>query len=326
MAGVAGGKLRILYIMRMLQEQTDDERGLSMTAIIRGLADYGMSADRKTVYADIDMLREFGFRIETAQRNPVEYYLAHRDFTIEELMLMVDAVQSCRFMTKTQSDKISRNLKLLATEFQQEKLERRIHVDGRARGRNDAVLNNVDTIHDALRKKKRVTFTYWKMGIDGKPHAQHDGEIYEATPMRVTFSDNLYYLTAWSEKDQAAREYRVDRMRDVAVSEEKARRGQGISEYKYEVRDSEFFGRFDGVLETARLACDVSGVNIVADRFGKEVRFRQQDDETSIATVKVRVSPQFFGWIAGMNGTVKIAGPERLVEQYRDYLRKRIEE
>lgn len=326
MSGVAGGKLRILYIMRMLQEQTDEERGLSMTAIINGLADYGMSADRKTVYADINTLREFGVEIATAQRNPVEYYLARRDFTIDELMLMVDAVQSCRFMTKTQAEKICRNLKLLATEDQQEKLERRIHVDGRVRGRNDAVLSSVDVIHDALRQKKRITYTYWKMGTDGKPHAQHDGEVYEVTPMRVTFADSLYYLTAWSEKDQDVREYRVDRMRDVEVSDEKARRGREISDYEYQARDSQFFGRFDGELVTAKLACNIDGTNIVADRFGKEARFSEKKAGSTVATVQVRVSPQFFGWIAGLDGTVKIASPKKLVEEYRDYLRKRIED
>ena len=320
MAGVAGGKLRILYIMRMLQEETDDQRGLSMADIISRLADYGMSADRKTVYADLDLLREFGLEIGTAQRNPVEYYLARRDFSIDELMLMVDAVQSCRFVTQSQAEKICRNLKLLATVGQQKKLERRIHVEGRARGRNDAVLANVDIIHDALRQKRRITFTYWKMGMDGKPHAQHQGEVYDVTPMRVTFAETYYYLTAWSEKHGAVREYRIDRMRDVALSQEKARRGKEISEYEYQVRDSQFFGRFDCQLVTAQLVCNESGVNIVADRFGKDARFVPQEDGTCIAAVQVRVSPQFFGWIASMNGTVKIAGPTKLAEEYRAFL------
>lgn len=326
MPGAAGGKLRVLYIKRMLEEQTDEEHGLSMTAIINGLADYGMSADRKTVYADLGMLREFGLKIDTAQRNPVEYYLANRDFSIDELMLMVDAVQSCRFVTKTQAEKICRNLKLLATERQQEKLERRIHVDGRVRGRNDAVLANVDAIHDALRLKRRITYTYWKMGIDGKPHAQNGGETYEVTPMRVAFADGLYYLTAWSEKDEAVREYRIDRMHDVVVSGEKARRLPEINDYEYQVRDSQFFGRFDGELVNVKLACDLDGVNIVADRFGKEARFTEKKGDRAYATVQVRVSPQFFGWVAGLSGTVKIASPKKLVDEYHDYLRKRLEE
>lgn len=320
MAGVAGGKLRILYLMRMLQEETDENKGLSMADIIEGLAEYGMTADRKTIYADIKLLEEFGLKIETAQRNPVEYYLARRDFTIDELMLMVDAVQSCRFVTQAQAEKISRNLKLLATVNQQEKLERRIHVEGRARGRNDAVLANVDIIHDALRQKRRITFTYWKMGVDGMPHAQHDGEVYDVTPMRVTFAETYYYLTAWSEQHGAVREYRIDRMHDVALSAEKARRGKEISEYEYQVRDSQFFGRFDGQLVMAQLLCDEDGVNIVADRFGKDARFAPQGNDTCIAAVQVRVSPQFFGWIASMNGTVKIAGPTKLADEYRAFL------
>ena len=320
MSGMAGGKLRILYIMRMLQEETDAERGLSMTAIIGRLADYGMTADRKTVYADFKLLREFGLDIATAQRNPVEYYLEGRDFSLDELMLMVDAVQSCRFMTQAQSERISRNLKLLATDTQREKLNRRIHVDGRARGRNDAVLVNVDVIHEALRQRKRINYTYWRMGTDGKPHAQHDGRIYDVTPMRVTFADGYYYLTGWSEHDDAVREYRVDRMRDVRVSGEKARRGAGVSDYEYQVRDSQFFGRFDGELVTVTFECDEAGVGIVSDRFGKDVRLSPQGRDRCRAVAKVRVSEQFFGWVAGMAGKVRIVGPKKLVTQYRDYL------
>ena len=320
MSGVPHGKLRILYIMRMLQEETDAERGLSMTAIVERLRAYGMSADRKTVYADFKLLREFGLEIGMAQRSPVQYYLERRDFSIEELMLMVDAVQSCRFMTQTEADRISANLKLLAPDGQREMLERRVHVDGRARGRNDKVLANVDAIHGAMRAKSRITYTYWKMGTDGRAHAQHGGELYDVTPIRVTFADGYYYLTAFSERDQAVREYRVDRMRDVVASGERARRGRELGEVERKVRDSQYFGRFDGELVTAALTCDEDGVGIVADRFGKDAHFAPQGDGTCRAAVQVRVSPQFFGWVAGMAGTVRISGPKKLVAEYRDYL------
>ena len=329
MSGVPNGKLRILYILRMLEEETDEERGLSMAGIVERLGDYGMSADRKTVYADFKLLREFGLKIGTAQRNPVEYYVQNHDFTIDELMLMVDAVQSCRLLTQTQADKISRNVKLLATEGQQEKIERRIHVDGRARGRNDAALANVDAIHEAMRKKSRITYTYWKMGTDGKQHAQHEGALYDVTPMRVTFSDNYYYLTAFSERDQEVREYRVDRMRDVRVTGERARRGAEIPDYDYQPRDSQFFGRFDGPVAKATLTCDEDGVGIVHDRFGRDARWspaRQgaepgTDAARARAHVSVRVSPQFFGWVASMAGHVKIAAPKKLGGEYEEYLR-----
>ena len=176
MSGMANGKLRILYVMRMLQEETDSEKGLSMTAIIQRLADFGLTVDRKTIYTDLDTLRDFGIKIDTAQRNPVEYYIENRDFDLDELMLMVDAIQSCRFITQSQCERISRNIRLLATDYQREKLARRIHVDGRVKGRGDKTFESIDAIHEAMRLKRKICFTYWKIGPDGEMHIQHDGK------------------------------------------------------------------------------------------------------------------------------------------------------
>ena len=325
MARATNSKLRTLSIMQMLQDETDEDHGLSMSAILARLSELDMTADRKTVYADFDVLREFGLAIGTAQRNPVEYYLERRDFSLDELMLMVDAVQSCRFITQTQADRISRNLRRLASDSQREKLERRVHVDARARGRNDAVLANVDAIHAALREKKKIGFTYWKVGLDGKPHAQHEGETYVVTPMRVTFSENRYYLTAFADKHQAVREYRVDRMRDLAVLPEKAHRCKEISAYEYQVRDSQFFGRFDGPVTTVTMRVDESLMPEVLDHFGAEGRVTPGQDGAANVSARVRVSPAFFGWIAGLNGHVSIEAPATLKEEYRSYLRKLIE-
>ena len=327
MAGNSNGKLRTLAIMRMLQDETDETHGLSMTAIIQKLeAEWGLTADRKTIYTDLDTLRDFGLTIDTFQRNPVEYAIVHRDFTLEELMLMVDAVQSCRFITQKQSEKISRNLKLLATDNQREKLNRCIHVDGRVRGRNDAVLGNVDAIHDAMRQKSKVQFTYWKIGADGEWHIQHEGKPYELTPMRVTFSESYYYLTAWSDSHNAPTEYRIDRMRDVRVSSERATRCQEISDYEYQARDSQYFGRFDGELVNVVLKVEEELMPAVWDRFGKDADISQKkEDGPSTVRVDVRVSPQFFGWVAGLDGKVSIAKPKKLAKQYRDYLKKLLE-
>ena len=322
MAGNAKGKLRTLYIMQMLQDETDDEHGLSMTGIISRLADLGMTADRKTVYTDLDTLREFGMSIGTVQRNPVEYYLERREFSLDELMLMVDAVQSCPFITQRQAERLARNIRRLATDSQREKLERRIHVDNRARGRNDSMLSNVDRIHDAMHSKKKIAFTYWKIGLDGQLHAEHKGEAYVVSPMRISFSNNRYYLTAWSDKHDEVREYRIDRMQGLRMLDEKAYRNNQMAEYEYRVRDSQFFGRFDGPVTNVTLNVRKELMPEVIDRFGKDTPVSQRDEDSADVRVSVRVSPQFFGWVAGMDGLVTIAKPGKLAEEYRDYLRK----
>lgn len=325
MAGNAKGKLRTLFIMQMLQDETDDDHGLSMSDIIGRLADLGMTADRKTIYTDLDTLREFGMSIGTVQRNPVEYYLERREFSLDELMLMVDAVVSCPFITQRQADRLGRNIRRLATDSQREKLERRIHVDSRARGRNDSMLANVDAIHDAMHAKRKVSFTYWKAGLDGKMHAERDGAAYVVSPMRVSFSENRYYLTAWSDEHDEVREYRIDRMQDLRVLDEKAVRNAEMAEYAYQVRDSQFFGRFDGPVTNVTLAVERELMPAVIDRFGKDATVSQRDENTADVHVSVRVSPQFFGWVASMDGKVAIAKPAKLVEEYRAYLQKLLE-
>ncbi|MDO4182165.1 MAG: WYL domain-containing protein [Coriobacteriia bacterium] len=320
MSGNANGKLRVLYIMQMLQEETDEEHGLSMTTLIKRLRAKGLPVDRKTVYTDFATLREFGFVINTYQRNPVEYALANRDFSLDELTLLVDAVGSCRFITQTQVDRLQRKLRDLASESQREKLTGRIHVDGRVRGRGDRTLKNVDIIHEAMRVGEKVSFTYWKLGSDGKWHPQGEGKTYVVTPVHITFSDTFYYLTAWSDADQQIREYRLDRMRDVRANGQPAVSRKEIAEHVDTACDTQYFNRFDGELVTLTLKVDEDLVGAVWDRFGADADIAPAK-KGATARVKVRVSSQFFGWLAGLGGKVTVQSPKRVATQYTDYLR-----
>ncbi len=434
-------KMRILVILRMLQTQTDETRGISMQEIICELKALGIRGERKAIYNDFSVLQSFGLDIQKRHTRPPEYFLANRQFSSKELALIIDAVQSCKFITPTQAREISNRLASLACVQDRDSLQRNIHVDmlfsehawhahsqsdvsaetlagaqestpkntkAQTIAKNDKensaqnthVLDNVAIIHDALREKKRITFTYWKMGLDGQAHAQHDGRIYNATPMRVSFSEGFYYLTAFTENSTGeksteaitgtkfiggaasanytkttsakgeqktpklgeVREYRVDRMRNVEVSTKAARRYHALLNYEFKPRNSEYFGRFDGELVYAGLSCDTDGVNIVTDRFGADAKWtpcasaatqtpctsnvkqtscthdakqtpcassakkqpcandEPHKDLRAIAHVHVRVSPQFFGWVAGMNGKVKIASPKKLANEYRKYL------
>ena len=441
------GKRRILEILRMFQEQTDARHGVSMAQIIDELRAAGIRGERKAIYNDFEILRACGLDIQKRSTRPVEYCLANRKFSSGELALIIDAVQSCKFITPAVAREMSVRLASLACEHSRAGLQRNIHVDApcggsfgllrdghagaqtsnqsstsaasespttenttiespseSAEGASETtegalgnhVLDNVSTIHDAMHEKKRINFTYWKMGLDGAFHAQHGGRIYEATPMRVSFAEGFYYLTAWAEphsvgeggaqvaqtpaagadgaggtpgsakrgsmrefnalknsssekcaaKRGSVREYRIDRMRDVCVSAAAARRYRALLNYEYKPRNSEYFGRFDGELVYVGLKCDASGVNIVADRFGADAKWSPASSSSAAsvshegcdadhdscaqapratAHVHVRVSPQFFGWVAGLGGKVQIATPKKLLHEYKEYLKKLIE-
>ena len=317
-------KLKLLFIRRMLEEETDAEHGLSMTQIIQRLSSEGITAERKSIYRDLEILRDFGLDIKTYQRNPVEYALEHRDFTLSELMLMVDAVASCKFLTVRQANVLMANIESLASVSQQEKLKRRIHVEGRIRSKTDCVFDAVDDIHRAIREKKKIEFLYMRYGIDGKRHPAHNGDVYVVSPVGISYDGGFYYVTCWSDKHETFSEYRIDRMAKLKVSEENATRNEEIARYSFDKNEHEYFGRFDGPQVTAILSVKGDKVEIITDRFGSNAEIIPHGDD-AYAKVNIRVSPQFYGWIAGLGGAVTINGPKSLVSDYKAYLQKLIE-
>ncbi len=325
MANNGKSKLKLLYIKQMLEEETDEAHGLSMTAILDRLRDLGIPAERKGIYRDIQTLRDFGVDIQTYQRNPVEYAIAKRDFTLSELMLLVDAVESCKFLTSRQSKTLTTNLKLLASDRNRELLNRRIHVQGRITSKKDGVFERIDLLHEAMRLRKQVEFMYFRYDIDGNRQATHDGKPHEVTPVGITFWDGFYYLTAWNDSHDCMSEYRIDRMEKLRISERAATRNEKITQHTFDGDEYERFGRFGGDPVTATLRVNADKVEIILDRFGDSVELYRHDDDTAKAIVKVHRSEPFFGWIAGLGGTVLIDGPKSLKEEYRDYLLKLVE-
>ncbi len=313
-------KLKLLYVMRILQEETDAEHGLSLREIIDRLEVYGIQAERKSLYRDIETLREFGIDIQTYQRSPVQYAIAKRDFSLSELMLLVDAVESCKFLTQHQARMLTTNLKLLASDHERALLDRRIHVPGRITSNRDSVFGDIDKLHDAMRLHCKVEFLYCKFDLDGARIPTHGGKKHVVTPVGITFADGFYYLTAWNDAHESMTEFRIDRMVDVALSEEPATRNDAITHYRFEGDDYEHFGRFNGDPVTVTLVADADKVEILMDRFGESVDIRKEGDDRARAVVKVHASEQFFGWLAGLGGTVRLEGPKSLMKQYKDYL------
>ncbi|MCI8467923.1 MAG: WYL domain-containing protein [Eggerthellaceae bacterium] len=320
MANNPKAKLKTLYVMRILQEETDADHGLTLRQLVERLGDYGIEAERKGLYRDIEVLREFGFDIQTYQRNPVQYAIATRDFTLSELMLLVDAVESCKFLTARQSRSLTTNLKLLASDHERALLDRRIHVPGRIRSKSESVFGDIDILHDAMRRHQKVEFRYYRYDLDGTRRPTRDGRKHVVTPVGITFADGFYYLTAWNDDHDAMTEFRVDRMAGVRVSDERATRNDAITHHTFEGDGHELFGRFGGDPVTATLLVNADKVEIIMDRFGDAAEMYKAGADTAKAVVKVHKSEQFFGWIAGLGGTVRIAGPKGLAREYREYL------
>lgn len=321
-------KLKMLYIMKFLEEETDAEHGLSMSEIITKLAEEGIAAERKGVYRDIAILREFGLNIKTYQRNPVEYALDPRDFNLSQLMLLVDAVESSKFLTQQQADMLVGNVKSLASASQQEQLDRRIHVTGRINAEESSVFRSIDLIHQAIRERRQLRFRYLHYGADGerRPSLDDQGEEFrQVTPLEISYDGGFYYLAAWDEGRERISQFRVDRMDSLDLSDDPATRNEETEQFAFDEDNSyEYFGRFGGEARMVTLSVRGDKVEIIKDRFGDKADILQ-DGENARAFVKVHVSPQFFGWIAGMEGLVAIAEPKDVAQEYCDYLRGLLE-
>ena len=327
MAQPGKAKAKILYLLKILQEETDAEHGLSMSQLIGRLAEYGVSAERKSIYADIKVLRAFDIDVKTYQRNPVEYAIDKHGFTLNELMLLVDAVQSCRAVTDKQAQSLITNIKTLASNAERAKLDRLIHVVGRIGSNSESVLGAVDLIHEAMRNSCKIGFSYSKRGPDGKRLVSDEDGKHIVTPLSITYDDGFYYLTAWNEEIEDIREYRLDRMTLLCnLEEEPATKNDRIRKHRNECGNATAFGRFIGNEAIVTLAVAEDKAEIIFDRFGKNTTFSPVENGEAKAHVKVCVSDQFFGWVAGMNKQVRIVGPSKIVKQYRAYLENLLED
>lgn len=226
-------KLKLLRIMQMLQEDTDATQGLSMSDIIQRLNEQGIQAERKSVYRDLDLLRQFGLDVKTLQRNPVQYAIAKRDFSLAELKLLINIVQSCPFITQRQADGLVRSLRRLASSPQAGQLFRPIHVRNRIRHRNESVLENVDIAHKALAAKRQVTFSYPPHSDKEEADAGASNHRYVLTPVSVVYADNTYHLVCWSEANERFVGFRMDRMKDMGLSERVAACNDAIRHFSF---------------------------------------------------------------------------------------------
>ncbi len=314
------GKFKLLNLVRIFEEYTDEHRGLTMPQIIEKLAECGIQAERKALYRDIQALNEFGFVIEKFPCAPVEYRLVARYFTFSELQLLVDAVQSCRFLTQSSADKLVRMIKTLCSLEQGKQLSRRIHVGNRVKMQNESVFKNIDVINEALFAKRKIEFLYFKYDCSKRIVVQRNGALYCETPVQIVFSDGFYYVITYNDKHEDFATYRIDRMNALGVSDQPATRKSEITHFDIGEYEERAFGMYAGDPVSATLLVSEEAMGGIIDRFGKQVESLDRGDGTAEVHVRVMESPVFFAWLAQFGSSVRVAAPRSLAQSYRDYL------
>ena len=322
MPRVFNQKIKILYLMRVFLEQTDEEHPMSVKELITYLNNLGISAERKTVYDDIETLRNFGMDILNRREKPAGFYLASREFELPELKLLVDAVQSSRFITSRKSRQLIGKLESLASVYEARQLRRQVFVENRIRTMNESVYYSIDEIQRALNEDRQISFQYCEWTVEKELRLKKNGERYLVSPWGLVWQNENYYLVAYDEKCEKVKHYRVDKILQIQI-ENQPRDGKEIfKNYDTGELTSRTFGMFGGREETICLEAHNRLVGVVLDRFGRDIMIHRKDSEHFKTLIRVNVSGQFFGWIASLGPDAVIASPDDVRDRYREFLEK----
>ena len=315
-------KLKLLYLMDKFIKDTDEQTGITVNDIIDYLDSNGIKAERKTIYDDIEALTLYGLDIVKEKANRNTYYkLVSRNFEIAELKLLVDAVQSSKFITTKKTNELIKKIEGLASHNDAMKLQRQVYVVDRVKNINQKVYLALDNLHRAINEDKQITFIYSSWNVKKELVPRRNGELYNVSPWTLIWDDERYYLVAYDEKDKKIKHYRVDKMSKVEVLEEK-RNGKVLFEnFDVAKYSSKTFGMYGGREENVKIQFENNMIGVVLDRFGSDVMIHPvSDGEHFNVNLSVEVSNQFFGWILGLGNAVRIIEPKAVVDEMKNYL------
>jgi len=292
-------KLKLLYLMKTLQEKTEERNTLTVPQIIEELDRYGITAERKSIYDDLEALRIYGMDIASIKTKTTGYYIASRDFELPELKLLADAVASSKFITEKKSAELIKKIESMASIHEARRIQRQVCVMGRVKTINEKIYYNVDTIHQAIAQNKQIAFKYFEYTVDKTIRYRNDGEKYILSPYALSWDDENYYMIAYYEKHLNLSHFRVDKMESIAILEEKRlvppnKMGFNTAEYSKKV----FIG-------------------VVLDCFGKEVFISKAGQNSFIVTIDAFISPPLLGWLYSFGNKVKVLAPKSLIETMR---------
>lgn len=315
-------KLKLLYLIKILNEQTDEEHCMSTQKLIEVLSGYGVEAERKSIYNDIEQLLSFGYDIGYRKsRIDGGYYMAGRSFELPELKLLVDAVLSSRFLTIKKSRELIHKIEQLTGTQEAKQLQRQVYVAGRIKTENESIYYNVDKIHKAIQTNHQITFRYLEWTVEKTLSPRKGKKEYCISPWALTWQDENYYLIAYDSEASKIKHYRVDKMGGIEIAEKLQRAGADTFE-RFDIGSyiNKTFGMFGGKEEMVTLMFPVRMIGIMIDRFGKEINLRKKDDDICSIRVNVAVSEPFFGWLTGLGSEVKLISPPSVAKMYKEYI------
>ncbi|MBR0312087.1 MAG: WYL domain-containing protein [Oscillospiraceae bacterium] len=314
-------KLKLLYIMDYLLQYSDAEHPVTVRQLIAHLAAHDIAAERKSIYDDIEALRTYGLDVEqVADGRFYGYYVASRRFELPELKLLVDSVQSSKFITQRKTNALIRKIETLASSYDAQRLQRQVYVAGRVKTMNESIYYNVDAVHAGISEDKKIRFRYFEYTVAKERRYRRDGAYYIVSPYALTWDDENYYMVAYETETDSIRHYRVDKMTNIATVDEPRDGAAAYRSLDMAMYSRKVFGMFSGTEQRVKLRFTNHLVGAVLDRLGQDVSIIPDGDDHFTVSADVVVSPQFFAWLCGFGADAQLLAPASAAEQMKAYI------
>lgn len=316
-------KLKLLYLLKIFSEETDEGHFLTMPQIIDHLSACGVNANRKTLYQDFEELRHFGVDIISLRDGrDYCYHIGKRDFELPELKLLVDSVQSAKFITDKKSQDLIKKLESCVSKYEAKKLHRQVVISGRIKAMNESIYYNVDKLHEAISSDAQIRFKYFQWTVKKEMQLRKDGAWYQISPWGLMWDDENYYLVGYDAEEGKIKHYRVDKMISISVTGDRREGKEQFEAFNMPRYARSLFGMFGGEETRVTIEGDNSMVGVLIDRFGKDIPIKPAGEDRFRAHVEVAVSNQFLGWIMALGPGVRIVSPEPVVEKMKAEIRR----
>lgn len=312
-------KLKLLYLQQILLENTDEYHSMTMNEIIYELNRYGIEAERKSIYDDLEMLKVFGVDIVGEKRGKQYYYaVVNRDFELPELKLLIDIVQSAKFITAKKSRQLIEKIEALGSKYDACQLRRQVELSNRVKAVNEEIYYNIDKLNIAMRNNLQISFQYYQWTWKRTMELKNYGMLYLASPWALDFNNGKYYLIAFDSEIQDIKHYRIDKMINIEIlSRYRDGRGQfkGFDLPEYEKKT---FSMFSGREEIVTMIFANSLAGVVIDRFGEDINIRKYDEYNFKVDLKVALSIKFYSWVISFGKQARVLAPEYVREKLKN--------
>ena len=322
---MASKQERLLYLRRLFLTETDENHFITMEEMARRL-----QVDKRTIEKDIDALEQAGLGIEKKPRPKLSYAVIERDFTLEEIKLLLDCVQVSKFLSEKKTEEITKKLCGLRSRYEAEQLKGQVHRNHVKSG-NEGIYYYIDMIHRAIADKLLLSFQYIEYLPSKKRRARHDGKNYVVSPCALIYAEENYYLLAVEadevhSPDYKVKHFRVDRMEKVnTLNSYNGKRAKSLCAPQIENIENytkQNFSMYGGKVERVTIQFPNYLAGVVIDRFGLDARIIQADKEHFQITESIAVSPQFYGWLFGLGKEVKIIEPPQVAQEMKALLKE----